>query len=74
MLETRELLLKLAAALALLWLPWPAESQQTGTPGTHSARNSATAFEAEPVRQVIRAVIARVDARQWDSLRANFAR
>ena len=73
-LETRELLLKLAAALALLWLPWPAESQQTGTPGTHSARNSATAFEAEPVRQVIRAVIARVDARQWDSLRANFAR
>ena len=73
MLQPRELLMTLAAALALLWLPWPAESQQTGTPGTSSAGDSASAFEAERVRQVIRGVIERVDARRWDSLAANFA-
>jgi hypothetical protein len=63
----------LASALAMLWLSWPAESQQTVTSTTHAARNRATALEAEQVRKVIRGVIESVDARRWGSLTDGFA-
>jgi hypothetical protein len=63
----------LASALAMLWLPWPAESRQTVTPGTNAARHSATPLEAEQVRQVIRSVLASIDARRWESLTDDFS-
>ena len=57
----------------MLWLASTAESQETVTSGTRVAGNTATAFEAEQVRKVIRGVIESVDARRWESLRDGFA-
>jgi hypothetical protein len=63
----------LASALAMLWLSWPAESQQTVTSGTNAAPHGANTVEAQQVSQVISAVVGDVDARRWESLTDDFA-
>lgn len=62
-----------AIALALLGLPWPAESQQRVTPRTSAPGSAVAALEAEQVREVLRSVVERVDARRWQSLAEDFA-
>jgi hypothetical protein len=57
----------------MLWLPWPAESRQSVTPGTNAATHSVTTLEAEQVRQVIRSVLESIDARRWESLTDDFS-
>jgi hypothetical protein len=63
----------LASALAMLWLPCPAASRQTVTPGKNAARHSASWLEAEHVRQVIRSVLESIDARRWELLTDEFS-